>query len=157
MCIWQPVWTTKTISSIKVTSDLTSNDIYRLVVCVSFSPFSRLWIIQARLFWVVRAWFSKKKSRGWILSSKWLGLIPGTAFFALALFGLNEGNGHIFWEAWRENGFVHLMTLDACAFVLCIQLLTYEDAEIHSGQGLLWSILPILGPVLWISHRGRFL
>ena len=105
----------------------------------------------------VRLWFSKQAPRGWILSSKWLGLIPGTAFFGLALFGLNEGNGHIFWEAWREDGFVHIMTLDACAFVVCIQLLTYEEAQMHSGHGLLWSILPMLGPILWISHRGRFL
>ena len=105
----------------------------------------------------LRVWFSKQNSQGWILRSKWLGLIPGTAFFGLALFGLNEGNGHIFWEAWREDGFVHIMSLDACAFILCIQLLTYEEAEMHSGHGLLWSILPILGPTLWISHRGRFL
>ncbi|MBM74880.1 MAG: hypothetical protein CMK59_05730 [Proteobacteria bacterium] len=104
-----------------------------------------------------RQWFHKKTKRGWILNSKWLGLIPGTAFFALALFGLNEGNGHVFWEAWRENGFIHIMSLDAFAFVLAIQLLTYEDAQIHSGHGLFWSLLPILGPVLWISHRGRFL
>ena len=104
-----------------------------------------------------RLWFSKKESGGWLLKSKWLGLIPGTAFFGLALFGLNEGSGHAFWEAWRGDGFIHIMTLDACAFILCIQLLTYEEAELHTGHGFLWSILPILGPVLWISHRGRFL
>ena len=103
-----------------------------------------------------RKWFGAKKPIGWILGSQWLGLVPGTALCAFTLYGLNEGSPHLFWEAWRNDGFVQIMSFDAIIFVLALQLLTYEDAKARSGHGLLWGTLPLFGPILWIAHRSKF-
>jgi hypothetical protein len=87
--------------------------------------------------------------------SKWAGLVPGTGAIALVLYGVNEGDPHHFFELWRSDKFVHILGLDMLGFLCVLGILTAEDAR-RRGQSMLWGVVPMLGPIMWLSVRGRF-
>ena len=64
-----------------------------------------------------------------------------------------EDFGHLF----LESKFVHVTTVDFVTLTLTAPFWVWNDASVRRYQGpaLLFALLPLLGPVLWLNVRPR--
>ena len=79
----------------------------------------------------------------------------------LGLAGKALGAGGAAWEdfghLFLESKFVHLTTVDVVTLTLTAPFWVWNDASVRRYQGpaLLFALLPLLGPVLWLNVRPR--
>jgi hypothetical protein len=98
--------------------------------------------------------------KNWILKiwdSKLLGVIALLGGGTLLAYGFLQGNWADFWQQWRSDRFIHVMSLDFCLLSLLFPVLLKDDMARRGieNPSVFWlvSLLPIVGGASYLIAR----
>ncbi|HEY9763975.1 MAG TPA: DUF2834 domain-containing protein [Trichocoleus sp.] len=101
-----------------------------------------------------------KGPKNWVLGivdSRWLGLLLLLGSLVLMGYGLIAGDWGQFFEQWRTNRFIHVMSLDFCLLWLLFPALLGDDMARRGlkNQGLFFAIaaVPLIGAASYLALR----
>ncbi len=91
------------------------------------------------------------------VDSKWYGIVLLIISSAILIPSLINGSWAVFFEAWKTDSFVNVMSLDFLALCIAFPILIAEDNErrdmqISPAQWVIFSI-PLLGALIYLSIR----
>jgi hypothetical protein len=92
-----------------------------------------------------------------LLDSRWTGVVLTIGAVVLLYYGLAHGDWSDFVQQWQTSRFIHVMSLDFCLLSGLFPALLWDDM-IRRGlkdPRIFWaiSLLPLLGPLLYLSLR----
>lgn len=73
--------------------------------------------------------------------------------FILCLIYGSFGDISLLYQTFLEDNFVHIMSFDFLVFVVVASLLSFEDGRRYNKPGGILTLLPLLGPLLWLCIR----
>lgn len=102
--------------------------------------------------------FSGEKNRLLkLLDSRWTGAFLAVGTLVLLGYGLTQGAWVDFLQQWQTSRFIHVMSLDFCLLCLLFPALLGDDMQRRGldNSSIFWlvSLLPLLGPVLYLTFR----
>lgn len=92
-----------------------------------------------------------------LLDSRITGILLSVGAIILVSYGLQGGNWSDFFQQWKTDRFIHVMSLDFCLLCLLFPALLGDDMARRSMKNpiLYWlvTLIPLFGPLAYLSVR----
>ncbi|MDY6900495.1 MAG: DUF2834 domain-containing protein [Cyanobacteriota bacterium] len=92
-----------------------------------------------------------------LLDSRITGILLSIGAIVLVSYGLQGGNWSDFFQQWKTDRFIHVMSLDFCMLCLIFPALLGDDMARRGmkNQILYWlvTLIPLFGPLAYLSVR----